>query len=163
MLLKVMSDSLLPGAVGDQVFVNCAGGFASRTHGEDHGRAAGYNVAACEDASFGSARGFGIGDDVIPLVSFQVGRGALDERIGRGANADDDDAHGQYVFGAGDRDRLAAAIRIGLAEFHADAARAGEPASFIADEFDGIGEHAELDALSFGVVHFFNAGRHFSF
>ena len=56
--------------------------------------------------------------------------------------------------------RPATAVGIGLAKLHAHAARAGEPALFVAEEFDRVGQHAELDAFGQRVMHFFKARRH---
>ena len=42
-----------------------SGGFAAGAHGEDHGGAAGDDVAAGKDASLGGAQALRVGNDVI--------------------------------------------------------------------------------------------------
>jgi len=71
------------------------GGFAAGAHGQDDRRAAGDNVAAGKDAGLGSAHGLGVGNNIVALVGLEVGRGALDEGIGGGADADDDTLAGR--------------------------------------------------------------------
>ena len=102
-----------------QVFVDGAGGFAAGAHGEDDGSGAGDDIAAGKDAALGRTHGLGIGNDVVALVGGKVGRGALDERIGSGADADDGDVGGQNELRAGNCNGTAAAAGIGLAQFHA--------------------------------------------
>jgi hypothetical protein len=154
---------LTPLTMRGEVLVDRLCRFAAGAHGEDDGGAAGDDVAAGKDAALGGAQAFGIGHDVVPLIGGEVGSGALDEGIGGGADADDGDVGGQDVFGAGDRHGTAAAARVGLAQLHAHAARAGEPAFFVAQKLDGIGQHAELDALFARVLHFFGACGHLGF
>ena len=85
----------------------------------------------------------------------------MDKRVGAGADADDGHVGGEHDFRAGDGNGTAATVGVRLSELHLLAAYGGEPALLIADEFEGAGEHAELDALLPGMMNFFAAGRHF--
>src|ERR1035437_6694565 len=105
------SSGLLPLPCG-QVLMNGGGGLASGAHGEDDRGASGDNVATGKDAALGGAHGLIISHNVIPLIGGKIRRGALDEGIGGGADADDDHVRGQHKFRSLDHDRPAAAALV---------------------------------------------------
>src|ERR1035438_1091880 len=137
---------------------NC--GFAAGSHGEDHGGAAGDNVAAGKYTALGPVAGSGLGHNVVPLVRLQFRRSALDQRICGGADADDHHVSGQNILGADNGNRPSASVRVGFAQFHAHATRASEPALLVADKFDGVGQHAEFDTFFNRMMNLFEARGH---
>ena len=82
--------------------MNRGGGLPPRAHRENHRRSAGDDVAAGEDAALGGAGGFGVGNNLVAFVGLEIRSGALDERIGGGAYADDGYAGGQNELRAFD-------------------------------------------------------------
>ena len=84
----------LPGSAGEEV-VDGGSSFAAGAHGEDDSRAASDDVAAGEDAGLGGAHGLGVGNNIVALVGFEIGRCALDEGIGCCSDADDGYVGGQ--------------------------------------------------------------------
>src|SRR6185437_17047913 len=114
-------------------------------------------------AALRSAVRLRVGDDVVAWSGFEVGRGALNERIGRGAYADDDHVDGQYKLRALYGHGRAASAGIGSAKFHLHATRAGQPSLFVAEEGNGIGEHPELNSFFARVLHFLEPCGHLGF
>ena len=148
-----------PGALAaGQIGADRARGAAAGAHRQDHGGAAGDDVAAGEHARHAGGLGGRVGDDVAPLVELQPRRRLGDDRVGLGAQRVD---HGvaleleELVL----RDRLAAALLVGLAEHHLLHLHAAHVAVGVGQDLDRPVQEEELDAFLLGVAQLLDARR----
>ena len=118
--------------------------------GLDERRRAGHEVAAGEDAA--DVRGVGRGVDLDPAaVDLELRLDRQERQVGRLRDGRDDRLGRDDELGALDRDRRAAAGRVGLAEAVADEPDAGDLA-VLADDLDRAGEELHPDALALGLA-----------
>src|SRR5450759_166917 len=123
---------------------------------DDRGRAAD-DVAPGEDAVH---RGLEVGVDldVAPLVDLEGRRGGGQKRVRFGADGHDDHVAWEDELRAGDLDGPASTGGIGLAQLHADALEARDPALLVAEHLGRSGPELEADAFLLGVVDFLGPG-----
>ena len=97
------------------------------------------------------------------MPAFRLTCCLLDERVGRSSERHDYGIAIDREFRTGNFDRRSSSGSIGLAELHADALAACNPAVFISEDLNGVGEQIKYDAFFFGVMDFFGTCGKFSF
>ena len=130
--------------------LHAARGLAPGAHRLDHGRRAGDDVAAGKDAG-DRRREVLVGLDVAALVELEL-RGLAEDRVGVGADREDDAVALELELAAGHRHRAAAARRVGLAQLHPLAAHAAHALLAVVEHLDRAGQPVELDAFLAGVM-----------
>lgn len=142
----------------------------ARTHcgnngcGTGNGITAGVNAfATCETCSF-------FNNNSALFVYLKTLGGGLDERVGAGADCDDNGVDIKHKLAAGHGNGTAAALFIGFAEFHADALHAGDETVLgialvigvvVTENLNGIVEQFEFNALFHCVFNFLTASGKF--
>jgi hypothetical protein len=96
--------------------------------------------------------------DVTPLVELEL-RGLAHDRIRVRADSEDHHVGLEFMFAARDGDGPAPARVVRLAEFHADAAHAADPALAVVEDLDRVGQPVEFHAFLLGMMDFFRARR----
>ena len=101
-------------------------------------------------------------DDAAALVGLQTRGGRADQRVGAGADGDDDRVQIERELAALDRHRTAAAGGVRLTQLHLLALETLDHVGVgIADDLERGGQELEDDALFLGVVDLLQTGGHF--
>ena len=137
-----------------KILVDALGSCLSCPHGEDDSRCAGDSVAACEDAFLGGLAVVFVCNDALAAVDVQTFCRGSDQRVGGCAQGHDDCVTLDIELGAGDLNGAASAGSIGLAQFHAQAGDALDPALLIRVDLNGVGQKVEYDAFFLGMEDF---------
>lgn len=136
---------------------------AAGGHGGDDQVGAGDDVAAAEEAQAGGGAGFGVGKEQAPVAGLQAGGGGGEGGVGVEAEGQDGHIGGDDEVGAFDRDGLAAALFVGLAQFHAQALDLRQAAIWPGVEGDRLGEVLKAHAFFEGHLAVFAAPGHLGF
>src|SRR6266545_5029573 len=138
-----------------QVRLHAVRRLAPGAHRLDHRCGAGDDVAARKHAGDRRLKRF-VGRDVAPFVEGELRRLSHD-RIGVGADREDDEVALDVVLAASHRNGTPPSRRIRLAELHAHAAHRAHAALAVVENLHRIREPVEVDAFFLGVMHFLGA------
>ena len=138
-------------------------GTTSVTHGQNHCRATAHDVATSIEVAHIRLHRLLVDHDGVALADFQSVDRAGHQLVGRDTHCHDDQVDGDFLDGTLDRNGLAAAACVGLAQLHALHLHGHHTALVVANVLDGVVQRLELDALFLGMAHLFETGGHLLF
>ena len=144
-----------------QVLMNGGSGSLACAHSEDDSSGAGDGVAARIDGGPGGEAGLFFYNNAAPFLGFQSLSGGFNQRVGGRPYGHDHTVRFQNGFGACFFYRTPPPGGIRFAQLHLHALHAGNKAFLVAQNFSGVVQKPEDDALLLRMLHLLCTGGQF--